>query len=129
MDLTWIFDGLDKPDKTRIGLAKALGRDVSVVSKILSGKRRLAVEDEEIIRNYLEIPYGGSSGGNGISSRVVYNVAFHIVKDKQIKEGDPREFADLFLELCHYLQDQEDAPIDKIVSFEAQRRARRSSQS
>lgn len=129
MDLTWIFDGLDKPDKTRSGLAKALGRDVSVVSKILSGKRRLAVEDEEIIRSYLEMPYGGSGGRNGISSRVVYNVAFHIIRDKQIQESGPKEFADLFVELCHYLQDEEDAPIEKIVSFEAQRRARRSSQS
>lgn len=129
MDLTWIFDGLDKPDKTRSGLAKALGRDVSVVSKILSGKRRLAVEDEEIIRNYLEMPFGGSNGRNGISSRVVYNVAFHLIKDKRFQENSPSEFADLFLELCHYLQDEADAPIEKIVSFEARRRARRSSQS
>ena len=126
MGLTWIFDGLDKPGKTRGGLAQALRRDVSVVSKILSGKRRLAVEDEEIIRNYLEVPYGGSRC-NGISSRVVYNVAFHIIKDKRIQENGPKEFADLFLELCHYLQDEDDAPIEKIVSFEAQRRARRSS--
>jgi len=129
MDLTWIFDGLDKPNKTRSGLAKALGRDVSVVSKILSGKRRLAVEDEEIIRAYLEMPYGGSNGAIGISSKVVYNVAFHMFENKQIQESTPKEFADLFVELCHYLQDEENAPIDKIVSFEAQRRARRGSQS
>ncbi|MEH6727766.1 MAG: hypothetical protein V7703_16555 [Hyphomicrobiales bacterium] len=129
MDLTWIFDGLDKPDKTRYGLAKALGRDVSVVSKILSGKRRLTVQDEQIIRSYLEMPYAGSNSGSGISSKVVYNVAFHIMENKQIRESGPKEFADLFVELCHYLQDEENAPIDTIVSFEAQRLARRNSQS
>lgn len=128
MDLTWIFDGLDKPDKTRQGLATALGRDVSVVSKILSGKRTLAAHEEAIIRKYLELPHFDKSV-DGISSKVIYNVAFHIIKDKRVLENGPKEFADLFLELCHYLQDVDDAPIDKIVSFEAQRRARRSSQS
>lgn len=128
MDLKWIFDGLGNPDKSRLGLSKALGRDVSVVSKILSGKRVLAAHEEAIIREYLELPHSGI-GIDSISSKVIYNVAFHIIKDKRVLENGPKEFADLFLELCQYLQDVDDAPIDKIVSFEAQRRARRSSQS
>ncbi|MBL4645118.1 MAG: hypothetical protein JKY99_01525 [Rhizobiales bacterium] len=131
MDLSWIFNGLKKDGKSRLGLADSLGRDVSVVSKILSGKRRLKVNEEEIIRSYLEMPRGDLVI-DGIPSKIVFNVAFHMMSDKRAMAADPTEYAELFIEMCHYLQnlqDEEHAQADKIVSFEAGRRAHRSSES
>lgn len=56
MDIEWIRTGLKKPGKSRKGLAMAMGRDASMICRILQGKRRLKIEDVEKIASYLEEP-------------------------------------------------------------------------
>jgi repressor LexA len=46
---------LEKPGKSRTGLARALGRTSSVVTHILSRQRRVQLVELEIIRRYLEL--------------------------------------------------------------------------
>lgn len=55
MDLSWIVKGLEKPGKTRRGIAKALGGiDPSQVTRLLKGERRLLAEEVPKIAAYLE---------------------------------------------------------------------------
>lgn len=55
MDMEWIIKGLDKPGKSRAGLAKAIGRHPAVVTNILSGKRELKAREISTIANYLGV--------------------------------------------------------------------------
>jgi SOS-response transcriptional repressor LexA len=55
MDIEWIIKGLDKPGKTKAGLAKAISRHPAVVTNILSGKRELKAREISIISRYLEV--------------------------------------------------------------------------
>lgn len=55
MDIEWIAKGLEKPGKTKQGLAKALGRHPAVVTNILSGKRAIKARELELIAKYIEI--------------------------------------------------------------------------
>lgn len=55
-DVEWIRRGLQKPGKTQAGLAKALGRDPSVVSKILTGQRAVKASELQKIQTYLDTP-------------------------------------------------------------------------
>lgn len=67
----WIRSILDrKPDKTQAGLAKALGRDPSAITRLLQGGRQVKADELGIIATYLgEAPpdsaYFASSGGRG----------------------------------------------------------------
>lgn len=71
-----IEHGLRKSGKSRIGLAKALGRSPSVITEMLrkNGKRRHIKSDEiEKIREYLELdPVVPIVGSVGASSEEVY---------------------------------------------------------
>jgi SOS-response transcriptional repressor LexA len=55
MDVEWIVKGLEKPGKTKQGLAKALGRHPAVVTNILTGKRDIKAREVETIARYLEV--------------------------------------------------------------------------
>lgn len=52
----WIKNGLKKPGKSKSGLAAALGKANSAVTNILSGIRRINVEEIPVIAAYLEDP-------------------------------------------------------------------------
>jgi hypothetical protein len=76
MDIREIEQGLKKPGKSKIGLAKALGRSPSVVSEILrkDGKpRQIKADEVPIIRDYLGLdPVARIVGYVGASSQEVY---------------------------------------------------------
>jgi SOS-response transcriptional repressor LexA len=55
MDNEWIIKGLEKPGKTKQGLAKTLGRHPAVVTNILTGKREIKAREIELISKYLEV--------------------------------------------------------------------------
>lgn len=55
MDLQWIIDGLAKPGKNKVGLAKALQRAPSMVTSLLKKERELKAREIEIIAKYLEV--------------------------------------------------------------------------
>jgi transcriptional regulator with XRE-family HTH domain len=55
VDLSWIVEGLKKPGKTQAGIAKAIGRNPSVVTYLLQGKRELKAREIATIARYLEI--------------------------------------------------------------------------
>lgn len=72
MDVREIEKGLEKPGKSRIGLAKALNRSPSVVTEMLrpKGKRRqIKANEVPVIREYLElepgVPIRGLVGASG----------------------------------------------------------------
>lgn len=50
----WVRAGLAKPGKSKGGLAAAMGKNNSAVSKILSGDRAIKVEELPLIAGYLE---------------------------------------------------------------------------
>lgn len=52
----WINSGLKKPGKTKRGLAKALGLDPSIITRIVQGRRRLKADELYDIADYLETP-------------------------------------------------------------------------
>jgi repressor LexA len=51
----WILEGLEMPGKTRVGLAKALGRQPSMVTDLLNGTRELKAREIPIIVEYLGV--------------------------------------------------------------------------
>jgi hypothetical protein len=51
----WILDGLARPGKNRIGLARALGRQPSMVTDLLSGRRALRADEIPKIAQYLDV--------------------------------------------------------------------------
>lgn len=53
MQIDDIKRGLQQTGKTRVGLAKCLGIDVSQVSRLLNGKRQLKVKELSIIQEYI----------------------------------------------------------------------------
>jgi len=55
MDIEWIKDGLQKPGKSQIALAKALRRSPQVVTMLLQGKRQLKAREIKIVADYLEV--------------------------------------------------------------------------
>lgn len=55
MDMQWIVDGLEKPGKSKSGLAKAMGRSPSMVTALLKGERQLKAREIETIAKYLEV--------------------------------------------------------------------------
>lgn len=53
MDGQWIRRKLrEKPDRTQVGLSKALGRDPSIANKILAGRRKIKAEEVPLILAY-----------------------------------------------------------------------------
>lgn len=63
--LQWLQDGLERPGKSQVGLAKHLGWNESQVSRMVNGERALRASEIEVIESYLEVPYprGATSGG------------------------------------------------------------------
>lgn len=55
MDTKWIADGLEKPGKSRVGLAKAMKRSPSMITALLNGSRQLKAREIETISRYLEV--------------------------------------------------------------------------
>lgn len=55
MDIEWIVKGLEKPGKTKAGLAKAISRHPAVVTNLLSGNRELKAREIAVIARYLEV--------------------------------------------------------------------------
>ena len=53
MDLDWIRRGLERPGKSQLGLAEALGIHPSGVSRLLDGKRHLKANEIAQVKNYL----------------------------------------------------------------------------
>jgi antitoxin component HigA of HigAB toxin-antitoxin module len=54
-ELDWILQGLEKPGKTRSGLAAALGKAPSAVTDLLQGKRQLKASEIKTVASYLEV--------------------------------------------------------------------------
>mgnify|MGYP001033910366 CR=1 FL=1 len=52
----WLADGLKKPGKSAQGLAKKLGRNPSVVTRMTGGTRRIHAEEIPVISAYIEEP-------------------------------------------------------------------------
>jgi phage repressor protein C with HTH and peptisase S24 domain len=52
MHIKWIRDGLTRSGKTQRGLAKAMGIDPSNVSRLLSGQRKLKLEEIDAVAAY-----------------------------------------------------------------------------
>ena len=52
--IRWIEHGLEKPDKTKKGLAAAMGRFPSAVTAILNGGRAIKADEIGVIAAYLE---------------------------------------------------------------------------
>jgi repressor LexA len=55
MDIEDIRRGLQKPGKSKSGLAKALGRQPSMVTALLKGERELKAREIPIVAKYLEL--------------------------------------------------------------------------
>ncbi len=52
----WIREGLQNPRRNRSGLARALGKHPSTVTKILNGERLLKAHEVDLIADYLDAP-------------------------------------------------------------------------
>jgi repressor LexA len=55
MDIEDIRRGLEKPGKSKSGLARALGRQPSAVTALLKGERELKAREIAIVAEYLEL--------------------------------------------------------------------------
>lgn len=53
IDLAWLAEMLEQPGYSQAGLAKALGKDSSAVSRILSGEREIKAREVPVILAYL----------------------------------------------------------------------------
>ena len=94
MNTAEIREGLKLPGKSRIGLAVALGIDVSQISRLLNGKRHLKVCELPKIREYL---YGGpvsllgdnDAGTADVSAkqRLVHLEAIRLLLDESERQG------------------------------------------
>ncbi|WDI31615.1 hypothetical protein PUV54_00205 [Hyphococcus flavus] len=66
-DVGWIRRGLAQPGKTQMGLADALGRNRSVVTRILKGDRPLKDYEVSAIEEYLGMRRNGSPIGQQLN--------------------------------------------------------------
>jgi len=57
LDVAMIERGLEKPGKTKGGLARAMGVRAGAVSEILGGQRLIKAAEVELIMEYLELNY------------------------------------------------------------------------
>jgi len=55
MSIQWIHKGLQRPGRSRAGLARALRLNPSQVTRLLAGSRRLKVDEVERIARYLGV--------------------------------------------------------------------------
>jgi hypothetical protein len=56
MHREWLKRGLQQPGKSNAGLAKVLGCDPSIVSKMVTGKRQIKAIELPVIASYLGVP-------------------------------------------------------------------------
>ena len=61
-EIEWIRAGLEKPGKSRSGLAKALGRAPSAVTALLKGARELKAREIAVVAEYLEVEAPENAG-------------------------------------------------------------------
>ena len=53
--LDWIRKGLEKPGRSQVGLAEALGIDRAQVTRLMQGKRELKVRELRLVADYLDL--------------------------------------------------------------------------
>jgi transcriptional regulator with XRE-family HTH domain len=69
MYIDWIRAGLERPGKTQYGLADAMGVTPSIIVRLLSGRRRLRIEELPTISKYLGLPEpSGDSAFRGLKA-------------------------------------------------------------
>lgn len=56
MDIKWLAEQLERPGLSQAGLAKALGKSPSAISRILSGERQLKAAEVPVILRYVGAP-------------------------------------------------------------------------
>lgn len=61
MDLKWLAEQLNRPGYSQAGLARALGKSPSAVSRILSGDRQIKLQEAAQILAYLGVPAPAAS--------------------------------------------------------------------
>lgn len=64
-----------------------------------------------------------------VSEKVLREILKLVMAQEGAKNAAPEEFADLVIELCHYVSTSGEAGLDRIVDFELARRARKAVQS
>ena len=72
MDSQWLKTHFDlNPQKTKAGLAKALGLEPPAVSKILKGSRQIKAHEYATMRRYFELPVDGENSMTSDKNSVV----------------------------------------------------------
>lgn len=100
-DVDWIREGLEKPGKSRKGLAAALNTDAAVVTRILQGKRELKARELPIIRAYLNAapslaeeprPFGETTVEDPYAGVPVFDVRISAGAGAIAEEVEPKHY-------------------------------------
>ena len=85
MDFQWLQTQFDlNPDKTKAGLAKALGLEPPAISKILNGTRQIKAHEYHVMRQHFSLPV---DGGRAVSNQSVLSPLHQDVKSTHLSEG------------------------------------------
>lgn len=114
MDAQWLkAQFAHHPDKTKAGLAQALGLEASAVSKILSGSRQIKAPEYVIMRQFFGLP---SDGGSSSKTSQAY-VLGSLGKQAQFEEStDPAQSQ--WVIPADIIKKHTDTPSEQIKSFQ-----------
>lgn len=135
----WIQTRLDQLGKTQAGLGTALGLDRHKANHLISGTRRLQVQEVIPLAHYLECSVteilAKATGEEppqepraAFGKEVVWNVAKFLAP--KLGFSEPNEFADMFVDLCDYAANPPAGGSDSmanVVDFAMKRQMRRGS--
>ena len=79
-EIQWIRDDLKQPGKSQAGLARHMGWDPSVVSKILRGRRGLKVQEAAKIRAY----FGAKIESKAISKNEIQSLSLQPLGERNL---------------------------------------------
>ncbi len=115
MDSQWLNAQFEiSPDKTKAGLAKALGLEPPAVSKILKGARQIKAKEYAAMRHYFGLP---TDGGRGTGSKESGVQIAPLVSDLGLHENIQEDALDNWVIPDSVLSQHTGAPPDKIKIF------------
>ncbi len=114
MDTEWLKTQFKlNPDKTKAGLARALGLEPPAVSKIISGRRQIKAHEYVAMRKFFGMPTDGARAAQADMGRS-YVIG---TLDTGMQEKAPQGEDDAWVMPAHLFENRTKAPPEKIRIF------------
>lgn len=121
MDAQWLRTqfGLN-PDKSKTGLAEAMGLEPPAVSKILSGKRQIKAHEYVAMRRYFGLPLDGAKAARPSNDAFIIDP---LSTGNGMREGQHGDDSDQWILPARLFSSRTSADADQIKIFKVQENA------